>query len=74
MLHRIETLMRTFWFYLFLVICIVYFSLYTDFYDLDINHSSVQAIALLALKTIIVCFTSMSISLIISHFIVKKKI
>lgn len=74
MLHRIETLMHTFWFYLFLVICIVYFSLYTDFYDLDINHSSVQAIALLALKTIIVCFTSMSISLIISHFIVKKKI
>ena len=74
MLHRIETLMRTFWFYLFLVICIVYFSLYTDFYDLDINHSSSLVIALLALKTIIVCFTSMSISLIISHFIVKKKI
>ena len=46
----------------------------TTRFQATLEESKQEYLSLLALKTIIVCFTSMSISLIISHFIVKKKI
>ena len=72
MINRIEKLIRTFWFYFFLLLSIGYISLFTDFYEIDITHTSIKAIFLLLSKTVIVCFLSMTISLIICHFIVKK--